>query len=61
MGTLAVAGPNSNRIGTRVLELARQRPVVTVPAGGFVLSAALMLVLINTARDSVSAFIYFNF
>jgi hypothetical protein len=29
--------------------------------GGVALAAAVGLVVLNTARDSVSAFIYFNF
>ncbi len=61
LGVFAVALPNSNRIGEAVLRLARQRPAVRSLVFGFALAASLFLVLLNTARDSVSAFIYFNF
>ncbi|WP_029000195.1 MBOAT family O-acyltransferase [Azohydromonas australica] len=61
LGALAVLAPNSNRIGERLLDNARRYPATHVGAGSFVACAALMLVLLNTARDAVSAFIYFNF
>jgi alginate O-acetyltransferase complex protein AlgI len=61
LGALAVLAPNSNRIGEGLLDNARRYPATRVGAGSFVLCTVLLLVLINTARDSVSAFIYFNF
>lgn len=61
LGAIAVLAPNSNRIGTQVLEWTRSLPARAVPVGSFAVCLTLMLVLINTARDSVSAFIYFNF
>ncbi|WP_298235063.1 MBOAT family protein [uncultured Azohydromonas sp.] len=61
LGALAVLAPNSNRIGERLLDNARRYPATHAGAGGFVACAVLMLVLVNTARDAVSAFIYFNF
>jgi alginate O-acetyltransferase complex protein AlgI len=63
-GVLAVAAglaPNSNRIGERLHERVRATPFARGLIGGFAVSAVLALVLLNTARDSVSAFIYFNF
>lgn len=61
LAAIAFAAPNSNRIGEAVLAAVRQRADVRAMAFGFALCAALFLVLLNTARDSVSAFIYFNF
>jgi alginate O-acetyltransferase complex protein AlgI len=61
LGAIACLAPNSNRIGTWLLE----RPTAIVPMRGFLAgsaaSAVLLLLVINVARDSVSAFIYFNF
>jgi alginate O-acetyltransferase complex protein AlgI len=58
---VALFAPNSNRIGQRLMrELeapAYWRPML---AGGVAVATA-MLLLVNVARDSVSAFIYFNF
>jgi alginate O-acetyltransferase complex protein AlgI len=53
---------NSNRIGTALLEALRERRFV--PAGavaGAALAGMVLLVVMNTARDGASAFIYFNF
>jgi alginate O-acetyltransferase complex protein AlgI len=61
LGAIAFFAPNSNRIGMRVLEMVRHRAVARRLIGGAALTAVLLLVLINAARDSVSAFIYFNF
>ncbi len=61
LGALAVLAPNSNRIGERLLDNARRYPATRLGAGSFVACTALLLVLVNTARDAVSAFIYFNF
>ncbi|MCW5661951.1 MAG: MBOAT family protein [Burkholderiaceae bacterium] len=61
LGALALLAPNSNRIGDALLRTLT-RPVRWRPALGGAASVAIaMLLLINTARDSVSAFIYFNF
>jgi alginate O-acetyltransferase complex protein AlgI len=56
-----VALPNSNWIGERVLSAFEVHRGWTISAGASALTIALFLVLVNTARDSVSAFIYFNF
>lgn len=61
LGVLAVLGPNSNRIGEWLLESVDRWGRAKLAAATFGLSSALFLVLINTSRDSVSAFIYFNF
>lgn len=54
--------PNSNRIGQWLLSVQlAQHPYRRLVAGGAALAAAVGLVVLNTARDSVSAFIYFNF
>jgi alginate O-acetyltransferase complex protein AlgI len=61
LGAVALYAPNSNRIGEWLLAaLARPfswRPAVAGATGVVV----MMLLVVNTARDSVSAFIYFNF
>jgi alginate O-acetyltransferase complex protein AlgI len=61
LGVLVVALPNSNDIGTHVLRVLRRDEAKRYVVCGFATTAAALLVLINTARDSVSAFIYFNF
>jgi alginate O-acetyltransferase complex protein AlgI len=62
LGAVAALAPNSNRIGTVVLNVLTQARVQwQAMAAGVVACVSLLLVLINTARDSVSAFIYFNF
>lgn len=61
LGVIAFLWPNSNHIGTRLLDLCRNNARVRSWVGGAALTAAFSLVLVNTARDSVSAFIYFNF
>ncbi len=61
LGGVAFMLPNSNRIGSSILELARNHRTARGWIGGAALTASFLLVMINTARDSVSAFIYFNF
>jgi alginate O-acetyltransferase complex protein AlgI len=61
LGALAFLAPNSNRVGERILVLLRERPGCRVFGGSLAVCIVLLLVLINTARDSISAFIYFNF
>lgn len=61
LGALAFLAPNSNRIGSYLLEVCRDHVTMRGLIGGAALAAALLLVVLNTARDSVSAFIYFNF
>ena len=61
LGVLAFLAPNSNRIGSHLLEVCQGHVTARGVIGGASLAAALLLVLVNTARDSVSAFIYFNF
>ncbi|MBK7814089.1 MAG: hypothetical protein IPJ52_07140 [Rhodocyclaceae bacterium] len=54
--------PNSNRIGSSILELARNHRTARGWIGGSYQPGPVpALAQINTARDSVSAFIYFNF
>ena len=61
LGLLAFTAPNSNRIGTALHALVRRGAIRRGVVGGMAGAAVLMLVTVNTARDSVSAFIYFNF
>ena len=58
---LAVFAPNSNRIGEWLLERAAHSGAARVVVGTLGAAGVLALVLVNAERDSVSAFIYFNF
>ncbi|WP_263771540.1 MBOAT family O-acyltransferase [Propionivibrio soli] len=53
--------PNSNRIGEALLAHCRKGGRFVAIALGATLVSSAFLVLVNAARDSVSAFIYFNF
>lgn len=61
LGAVAVWAPNSNRIGERVLAAFAQRDERWAFWGVAGLAGTLFVGLVNNARDSVSAFIYFNF
>lgn len=61
LGCIALLAPNSNRLGSLLLEYCRRSRLVAAFVGGMALTATLLLVLVNTLRDSASAFIYFNF
>jgi alginate O-acetyltransferase complex protein AlgI len=61
LGVVAVALPNSNRFGESLLGHLRAKADSAATIGGAALVAVVALVVINTARDSISAFIYFNF
>lgn len=58
---LSVAMPNSNAIGERISILVRRHVSWQFACLGGSLSLGAFLVAINATRDSVSAFIYFNF
>jgi alginate O-acetyltransferase complex protein AlgI len=58
---MAVLLPNSNAIGERALALFRDGIRLRQLAGGAALAVCAMLVVLNSTRDAVSAFIYFNF
>jgi alginate O-acetyltransferase complex protein AlgI len=53
--------PNSNAIGKYLRDLCHARPRFCALLCGFSVLLVLLLILINETRDSVSAFIYFNF
>jgi alginate O-acetyltransferase complex protein AlgI len=61
LAALAFLAPNSNRIGALIHERARGSHFLRGAIGSLGAAAVLVLVLINMSRDSVSAFIYFNF
>jgi alginate O-acetyltransferase complex protein AlgI len=61
LAAMACLAPNSNAIGQFLLARARAQAGLRAWLGGFSLGAVALLILVNTARDSVSAFIYFNF
>lgn len=58
---VSVAMPNSNAIGERVAILVRRHVSWPFSLLGGALALCAFLVAINATRDSVSAFIYFNF
>ena len=61
LGTVALFGVNSNRIGVFLLGRLAPETLLRPLLAGVSLCAVGLLLLINLARDSVSAFIYFNF
>ena len=61
LGGVALYGPNSNRIGELVQKRLSWGGAVRPLLAGASIAALLFMLLVNVARDSVSAFIYFNF
>lgn len=61
LGAFAVFLPNSNHIGESLRTRLHETHEWVATIGGAAVALAATLVIINTARDSVSAFIYFNF
>lgn len=58
---IACVAPNSNRIGERLLDLCRGNAMFRAAANGAAVITVTFLLVVNTVRDAVSAFIYFNF
>lgn len=58
---LVVLAPNSNLLGQRCMALLKQRSGLSPLLVGAACCVAVLLVVVNESRDSVSAFIYFNF
>lgn len=61
LGFIAVALPNSNLIGERILARCRDGAPLRWFVLGLASTAALLLVLVNDTREAASPFIYFNF
>lgn len=61
LGGIAVLLPNSNALGERLRQALQARAAWRPAVGAAALLIATALVVVNTARESVSAFIYFNF
>ncbi len=61
LGLAAAVLPNSNTIGERLLAWFRSARDARVAGGTAALLVVVLLVVLNGARESVSAFIYFNF
>lgn len=61
LAALAVLGPNSNHIGSRLRAVCQHRAVARWLLGGAGFVAVAFVLTVNIMRDSVSAFIYFNF
>ena len=58
---IACLAPNSNLLGERLLTFCRSSNTWSAIANGAAITMTAFLVVLNTMRDSVSAFIYFNF
>ena len=61
LAVLAFGAPSSNKIGNQLLGLSHDRPGVRPFLLGAALAAVAVLLVVNATRQSVSAFIYFNF
>jgi alginate O-acetyltransferase complex protein AlgI len=61
LAAMAFLAPNSNRIGEWLLQRVHRGDTLRWVVGSLAMCTVLFLLLVNTARDSVSAFIYFNF
>ena len=61
LGALALFGVNSNRLGTGLIAWLGHGSLRRPLLAGATLALLAGLLLINITRDSVSAFIYFNF
>jgi alginate O-acetyltransferase complex protein AlgI len=61
LATVALWPINSNRVGEWLLNRGTTSLSMRAALGSAALAAGLLLILINTARDGSSAFIYFNF
>ena len=58
---MAVLAPNSNAIGEWLMQRNKTSSAWTAWLYGAGLCTIAFLIVVNTARDSASAFIYFNF
>jgi len=61
LGVMACLAPNSNRIGDSLLAFCQTRPGAGALIAGASTTAVAFMLVMNIMRDSVSAFIYFNF
>ncbi|MDO9091391.1 MAG: MBOAT family O-acyltransferase [Rubrivivax sp.] len=61
LALLAFLAPNSNRVGEAIHQRVRQAAFIRGAVGSLAAAVVLLMVVVNAARDSVSAFIYFNF
>jgi alginate O-acetyltransferase complex protein AlgI len=61
MCVMTLALPNSNVVGAWLMDWLQRHCAWQPLLGGAAFAVAVGLVVLNTARESVSAFIYFNF
>lgn len=61
LATLVFLTPNSNQIGELALNRCRSQSSLSPLLFGAALITCIFLILVNSTRDSASAFIYFNF
>ena len=61
LGAVACLAPNTNRIGEYLLHLCQTATAARAIIAGASVAAMAFMLIMNIMRDSVSAFIYFNF
>jgi len=61
LGAVACLAPNSNRVGDHLLRFCKTQPATGALIAGASSAALVFMLVMNIMRDSVSAFIYFNF
>lgn len=61
LAAVAMFAPNTNAVGRRIHALAHAAPAKRAFILGFAATLVLLLIVLNESRNSVSAFIYFNF
>ncbi|MGA8787066.1 MAG: MBOAT family O-acyltransferase, partial [Polaromonas sp.] len=61
LGVVALLAPNTNQIGNQVLRRCRTQTGTRFLLTGASVAIVTFMMLVNSLRESVSAFIYFNF
>jgi len=61
LSTMACLAPNSNRIGDYLLRWCQTHAAARALIAGASVAAVAFMLVMNIMRDTVSAFIYFNF
>lgn len=61
LAAIAFLSPNTNQLGNQLLQVCRSRPSACAMLCGAGVGAVAFMGVLNLMRDTVSAFIYFNF
>jgi alginate O-acetyltransferase complex protein AlgI len=61
LAAICIFAPNTNAIGDKIRTLCARHSMCRSVLCGFAIAIAVFLIVVNESRDSVSAFIYFNF